>query len=206
MPKIVWSQLPQRIELPTRAGEVIDAPSAQELDAAMNDYEARRGFALPLSYREFVHWFGPGLFTGSWFDIAAPIPPTFRARVSDMCDIDRQHEMIHDPEGYWAESCAPEVLERLVLFASTEGGDWFFWDTRDVRNARQHEYGIYGHSRGNSEARVELVAPSFKSFITQVCLGPTFPFGSTEAREFEWVHYTAWPRSAKKADTRRKSE
>jgi hypothetical protein len=48
--------------------------------------------------------------------------------------MDKQREMLEDPEGYWASSVTLEVLRRLLLFASTEGGDWFFWDTADVRS------------------------------------------------------------------------
>jgi hypothetical protein len=198
MAKVVWSQLPQRVELLPREGETLERPTARELDAALDDYEARTDFRLPLSYREFVHWFGPGSLTGSWYELAAPIPERFRGRVADVYDIDKQREMIHDPDGYWATSCDPDKLQRLVLFASTEGGDWFFWDTTDVRNPGRHEYGVYGHAHGNSNARVELVAPSFKAFVTQLCLGPVYPFSNNERREVEWVHDPAWPSKPRK--------
>ena len=72
MAKVVWSRLPQRLELLVREGEVVERPSTEELDATLDDYEARAGFRLPLAYREFVHWFGPGALS-SWFKIAAPI-------------------------------------------------------------------------------------------------------------------------------------
>ena len=106
--------------------------------------------------------------------------------------------MIQDPEGYWATTCDPNRLQQLVLFASTEGCDWFFWDTADVRNVRGREYGIYGHSRGNSDAKVELVAPSFKAFITQVCLASVYPFSSHEREEVPWSYYPAWPSQPRK--------
>ncbi len=197
MAKVIWDQLPQRVELLTQSGDTIETPTAKELDAALGDYETRAGFRLPLGYREFIHWFGPGSFTGSWFELAAPIPRGFQGRVADVFDIDRQREMVLDPDGFWATSCDPDLLRRLVLFASTEGGDWFFWDTADVRDAERHEYGVYGHPHGSSSARVRLVAPSFESFITEVCLGPTYPF-STERREVEWVHRPAWPSKRRK--------
>jgi hypothetical protein len=181
-----------------REGEVLERPTARELDAALDDYESRANFRLPLAYREFVHWFGPGVLTGSWYVIAAPIPPRFRGRVGDACDLDKEREMISDPEGYWASSCDPDKLRRLVLFGSTEGGDWFFWDTADVRNPKQHEYGVYGHAHGNSNAKVELVAPSFKAFVTEVCLAPVYPFSNNERREVECIHYPAWPSKPRK--------
>lgn len=198
MPKVVWSQLPQRVKLLLREGEVLERPTSRELDAALDGYEGRAGFRFPLAYREFVHRFGPGSLTASWFELAAPIPPRFRGRVADVYDIDKQREMIHDPNGYWATSCDPDKLRRLVLFASTEGGDWFFWDTTDVRNASQREYGIYGHAHQNHGAKVELVAPSFKAFVTQLCLGPVYPFSNNERREVQWVHCPAWPSKPRK--------
>jgi hypothetical protein len=198
MPKVVWSQLPQRVELLIRKGGTLERPTARELAAALDDYEARASFRLPLAYREFIHWFGPGSLTASWYELAAPIPPRFRGRVSDVYDIDKQQEMIHDPDGYWATSCDPVKLRQLVLFASTEGGDWFFWDTSDVRSTSQREYGIYGHAHGNSGAKVELVAPSFKAFVTRVCLGPVYPFSGNERDEVQWAHYPAWPSKPRK--------
>jgi hypothetical protein len=197
MANVVWSQLPQRVKLLARDGQAVELPTTRELDAALDDYEVRAGFRLPLSYREFVHWFGPGSFTGSWFDLAAPIPKAYQGHVADIYDIEKQREMIQDAEGYWATTCDPEKLKRLVLFASTEGGDWFFWDTGDIRNATQREYGVYGHSRSTSDAKVDLIAPSFKAFVTQVCLGPLYPF-SNERRDVEWVHYPAWPNKTRK--------
>jgi SMI1-KNR4 cell-wall len=199
MPKVVWSQLPQRLELLVREGETIERPRPKELDAALDDYEARAEFRLPLSYREFIHWFGPGALS-SWFLLAAPIPERFRGRVGDVLDIDKKREMIQDPEGYWATSCDPDKLERLVLFASTEGGDWFFWDTADVRSASRREYGIYGHAHENSGAKVALIAPSFKAFVMDVCLAPVYPFSNNERREVQWSHYPAWPSKPGKRD------
>jgi hypothetical protein len=193
MPRVGWGQLRERIELLVRDGDALDRPTERELDTALNDYEARAGFRLPLAYREFVHWFGPGWFTASWYRVAAPIPTRLRGRVADVYDIDRRQEMLHDPKRYWATACDPVKLRSLVLFASTEGGDWFFWDTADVRSTSRHEYGIYGHEHGSGKAAVEFVAPSFKAFVTQVCLEPVYPFSDNEPREVRWAHLPAWP-------------
>jgi len=199
MPNVVWDQLPERMELVVRKGEVFDRPAQAELAAVFQEYEDRAGFKLPLRYREFITWFGPGMFTGEWFAIAAPTPARFREEVGDVFDLDKQQEMVLDPEGYWASSCDPGKLKQLVLFASTEGGDWFFWDTSEVRNASEHEYAIYGHARHWSEAKVEFVALSFEAFITDVCLAPVYPLGSNEEREVEFVHEPAWTARRKSA-------
>jgi SMI1-KNR4 cell-wall len=196
MAKAVWSQLPQRLKLLVRDGETLSRPSPAELDAALDDYEARVGFRLPVSYREFMHWFGPGALS-EWFQFCGPIPARFRGQVADVYDIDKQREMLEEPEGYWASSVSPEVLRQLVLFASTEGGDWFFWDTADVRSKAGREYGIYGHAHSNSGGKVELIAPSFKALVTEVALGERYPF-SDEEREPEWSFESAWPSKRRK--------
>ena len=191
MAKTLWSELPKRLEVLVRDGKTIDQPSSAEFDTALDEYEVRTGFRLPSSYREFVHWFGPGALS-VWFLICAPIPLRLRKRVANVYDIDKQREMLHKPDGYWSSSVSPEVLRRLVLFASTEGGDWFFWDTADVRNAAQHEYGIYGHAHQNNGGEVELVATDFKAFVTEIGLGNLYPF-SSEQRVPGWNYWPAWP-------------
>jgi hypothetical protein len=191
MARPIWSQLPQRLEVLIREGEMPDRPSPAELNAVLNDFEARAGFQLPASYREFMHWFGPGALS-SWFLLCGPIPPRFRELVADVFDMDNQQEMLQDPEGYWASSVQPEVLRRLVLFASTEGGDWFFWDTNDVRNPERREYGIYAHSHSISDAAVELMATSFEEFVTDIALAERYPF-SDEERSPAWTLRPAWP-------------
>jgi hypothetical protein len=190
MVKPTWNKLPQLVAVRTQRGQTLDKPSADELDAAMDGFETRAGFQFPKSYRDFMHWFGPGWFT-RWFAICGPIPERLRGEVSDVFDIDSQREMLLAP-GYWADSCDPDKLRRLVLFASTEGCDWFFWDTSDVRDAKKHEYGIYYHSRGNLDGEVVLMAPSFKAFVLEVALAPNYPL-SNHAREVEMEHWPAWP-------------
>jgi SMI1-KNR4 cell-wall len=195
-----WGQLPHRLELLVRSDEAIDKPSQEELDATLDDYEMRAGFSLPTSYREFMHWFGPGDLS-VWFQLSGPVPPRFRDQVPDVYDIDKQREMLENPEGYWASSVSPEVLRRFVLFASTEGGDWFFWDTADVRDEAGHEYGVYGHAHENGGGEVELVATTFKSFVAEVGLGERYPFSGNE-RELEWSFWPAWPRKKQRRGKR----
>jgi hypothetical protein len=191
MAKPVWSLLPQRIETLVRKGQSFDKPTPAELTAALDDYEVRAGFRLPKSYREFMQWFGPGALS-EWFQVCGPIPSRLRGQVARVYDIDRQREMLEDPDGYWATSVSPEFLRRLVLFASTEGGDWFFWNTADVRSRAGREYGVYGHAHENCGGQVELIAPTFKAFVTDVCLGDRDPFTGNE-REPEWNFWPAWP-------------
>jgi hypothetical protein len=190
MAKPVWNQLPQRIKTLVRSGEDIDRPSPDELDGALNAYEEQAGFHLPASYREFMHWFGPGALS-EWFQVCGPIPTRLRGQVAKVYDIDRQREMLQRPGGYWASSVSPEVLRRLVLFAATEGGDWFFWDTADLRSKSHREYGVYGHPHSNG-GEVQFITPSFKAFVTEVGLGKRYPF-SNEDREPEWSFWPAWP-------------
>jgi hypothetical protein len=196
MTKLVWSKLPQRLETLVREGDSLDQPNPSELDAALNDYESGTGFRLPASYRQFMHWFGPGAVS-VWFQICGPIPARFRGKVADVYDIDKQREMLEDPDGYWASSVSADVLRRLVLIASTEGGDWFFLDTADVRSKAGHEYAVCGHSHGNRGGKVELIPPSFKAFVTDVVLANRYPF-SDEEREPESSFWPAWPSKKRK--------
>ena len=191
MAKVIWSRLPQRLEVLVRDGETLNRPSPAELDATLDDYEARAGFPLPKSYREFMHWFGPGVLS-TWFQMCGPIPTRFRGRVAKVYDMDKRREVLEDPDGYWARSVTPEVLRRFVLFASTEGGDWFFWDTADVRSKAGHEYGIYGHAHENSGGEVELIAPSFKAFVLDVGLAGRCPFRGGRGKP-ECSYWPAWP-------------
>src|SRR5262249_31625898 len=120
MTKVIWSRLPRQLELLVREAETLGRPRPAELDATLDDYEARSGFRLPASYREFMHWFGPGALS-TWFQICGLIPTRFHSRVAKVYDMDKQREMLEDPQRYWASSVTPEVLRRLVLFAATEG-------------------------------------------------------------------------------------
>jgi hypothetical protein len=45
--------------------------------------------------------------------------------------------------------------------------------------------------------KVELIAPSFKAFITQVGLGKQYPFSSNE-REPEWTFRPARPKKTRR--------
>jgi hypothetical protein len=191
MPRVVWNQLPERLTVLVPAGRTLDPPSPYEFDVALNEYESQAGFCVPASYREFLHWFGPGELSG-YFQVCAPVPARFRGAVADVFDIGKQREMLQDPEGYWATSVDPERGRRLVLFAATGGGDWFFWDRGDMRDAHRREYGVYGHSQSNISGEVELMAPSFEAFVTEIGLGERYPF-SKEQRSPQWTYWPAWP-------------
>jgi len=187
----VWAELPERLGVAAHAGRVPDRPAAAELEAALDDFQARAGFRLPDSYREFLHRFGPGELSG-YFRISGPIPARLRGRVSEAFDIDAQRAMLDDPEGYWAEAVAPTLTRRLVLFAETIGGDWLFWDVGDVRDAARAEYGVYGFARGDRH-HGGLVADGFAAFIIDVCLGRGFPVNPRHPWEPEWEFRPAWP-------------
>ena len=73
------------------------------------------------------------------------------------------------------------------MFASTGGGDWYFWDTEDGRDAARREYGVYYHAREYSGDKIKLVAPSFESFVTEICLGPQYPHDRDEPRPLTWT-------------------
>jgi hypothetical protein len=197
MPTAAWEALPEQIEVPVFAGYVFDRPSPAELNATMDDYEARAGFRLPATYREFLHQFGPGELAG-YFRISGPIPPRLKGQVSEAFDIDAQKAMLDDPEGYWAEWVAPTLTRRLVLFVETIGGDWLFWNVDEVLDPSRTEYGVYGFARGDRHGG-QLVARSFAEFITAVCLDRGFPV-TNYPWEPRWEFGPAWPLRPQEAE------
>jgi len=193
----MWKDLADSLKLQTLRGFAFVRPPAKDVDAGLSACEDQLGIRLPASYRAFVRQFGPGELTG-YFHIYAPPYRGVRGRALEHWDILRENEAVRDPRGFWASDTDPALVGRLVLFASTIGGDWFFWDTADLRDARAHEYGVYGHERGAGGGEVELVAASFEQFIRDVCLGRGYPRCNEEWQP-ELAFSPAWEARAKKA-------
>jgi hypothetical protein len=158
----------------------------------MDGHEARCGFRLPATYREFLHRFGPGELS-RYFRISGPIPARLKGQVSGVFDLEAQRGMIEGTEDYQLGTL-PTSARQLVLFAETVGSDWLFWDVRDVRDPGRTEYGVYGFPRGERHGG-ELVAESFADFITDVCLGSGFPVYPRHPWEPVWEFSPAWPRT-----------
>jgi SMI1-KNR4 cell-wall len=193
----MWKDLADRLELQLSPGLAFVRPPAKDIEGGLSACERELGLALPASYRAFVHQFGPGDLSG-FFRIYAPPYRGARGRALRFWDITRENEAVREPDRWWAGEADPALLTRLVLFGSTGGGDWFFWDTADMRDARAHEYGVYAHQHGDQAGEVEPVAGSFERFVREVCLGRGYP-----SSDDEWhpllAFSPAWQARAKKA-------
>jgi hypothetical protein len=190
MAEPLWNELAGRLKIVIPEGQELDAPAPAALDGALDDLERQAGFHFPESYRRFLHTFGPGELAGH-FHIYAPIPDGVFGPAREYYDIVNENEVIRDPEGEWSDIGDPELIPRLILFASTTDGGWLFWDPADVRDPQRHEYGVYGHAPENP-GKVELVATSFKELITGVCLGKGFPAAEGTYQPV-WEFWPAWP-------------
>jgi hypothetical protein len=60
----------------------------------------------------------------------------------------------------------------MVLFGTTEWGDYVGWDRQDVTDPAGPEYGIYRLPHSRHE--VERLAGSFREFVEGYCLGEGF--------------------------------
>jgi hypothetical protein len=195
MANAIWDDLEGRLEIVLPPGQELIRPAPGLITTTVNHLEKLAGLSFPTSYREFLLRLGPGELAGH-FHIYAPIPEGVGGPANDYYDILKENETIRDPEGDWVTTGDPALVGRLILFASTSGGDWFFWDPADVRDPASHEYGIYARASDGSGTQVELVASSFATFITGVCLQNGYP-DTDRSRTPECTFWPAWPTRAK---------
>jgi hypothetical protein len=160
-----WENLYDR--LVRREGHEILGPPKEVIDSALERLEELFHTPLPQSYTEFIHLFGPGEI-GKYFEILAPSIQGFKD-----WGLTFEHEKESWPE-YLTGFGRSDLAARTICFSTTVGGDSCFWDPNDVRDTLEHEYGIYVHSRDAMTGDANFVAPSFQSFIEDVCLGKGF--------------------------------
>jgi len=171
---------------------VIHRPPSTKIDAALNECEYSLGINLPASYRAFIHQFGPGELLG-WFRMYAPLIDG-ESGASDALDIVNQHEMWQDPDGYWASTADPELVNRLVFCCDTGGGDAYFWDPNDVCDAQRNEYALYELPHSGINADVIRVADCFVDFINDFCLKTTWTKLVSEDRQTQ-DYWSCWRRA-----------
>ncbi len=164
----MWKQLYER--LVSAKGRQLVRPTEDKIDAALDHAEVELAIRFPAQYRAFIHQFGPGEL-GGYFRFYGPVNPGFGDYGNDILE---QNRSWRDPEGFWATTAQPELVSRLVCFSDTIGGDACFWDPKDLRVARTHEYGIYVLSHDSYDATVKEAAGSFMEFIENHCLGNEF--------------------------------
>ncbi len=142
MDEAEWRQL---LELLETLGE-IHPVEATALDA----YEVRSGFKLPVSYRHFCRVFGPGNLA-DWFEIAVP---AFTGKSPSNYDLDTIGQLCHKGRDFQEYSDDPQQFERAVIFGSDCTGARFLWDPEERTDKKTREYAIYAIWRDWSRERV----------------------------------------------------
>ena len=163
----MWKRLAD--QLIRKSGHDLVRPPKEKIDSALKKYEEEIGVSLPEGYKAFIREFGPGEIGA--FRVFGPKISKFRDCGNDIAE---ENQNWRDPEGYWATSGKPALVARLICFSTSIGGDACFWDPDDVRDPKNHEYGIYVLPQSGADGKVTCVAGSFKEFVESVCLGHGF--------------------------------
>jgi hypothetical protein len=164
-------------------------PGAEPLKAALTEFEKAAGFKLPRSYKTFVKVFGPGEL-GGYFRICIP--------GDQECgdDLATQHELVSATFRTADDLEHGDLLNRLLFFASTIGGETVGWDPLDVTDPRGCEYRVYYVTRSNT---CKAIAPSFPEFVSEICLKNNLYkyFGWKNQEPEDWPPQTFLPYPAK---------
>jgi len=156
-----WNALYRRLEIVIPPAAV---PLPKPTNAALDRYEAETGSKLPRSYRQFVKVFGPGSLC-EWFRIC--VPGYADRKMIDLREYDRG---THEGDDLFSEIYGqPELVQRLVFFSHTFGGDIIGWDPESRSKEEALDYMIYGLPR--TERHIVKVADSFPKFIEGVLRG-----------------------------------
>lgn len=135
-------------------------PGVDAVEAAAEQFEVTTGYKLPPSYKAFAQVFGPGEM-GDYYRICIP--------GDEKCgyDLTTGHNLAREAYSP-AEPCEQgKILDRLLYFASTIGGEFVGWDPLDMTDPINPEYRVYYVTRlGTARA----VASSFPEFVTEICL------------------------------------
>lgn len=157
----MWKRLYNTLEI-VGEGNPLPKPEKQ----AISDLEKELHFKFPREYRKFLSVFGAGLLGGDILILSPGYPD------HDVYDLKWRYEAIHINDDSWIlkyKEDSPEFIRRIIPFATSFGGDRFFWDPEDVRDPQTHEYGIYNRPRHDDN--FFLVATAFRKFVLDICLG-----------------------------------
>jgi hypothetical protein len=163
MGKEDWQSLYDSLEVNIAEGRPKAIKPTPEV---LKNYTITTGFKLPTDYCDFIQVFGPGEL-GEKFSIYAPGYPTF----GDSIDLATFNHSLHtdsdsnDLDFYQKR----EQIERLHFFACTSASEVIGWDPEDTRDVARADYGIYIMLHGRRSP--ELLTPTFREFVLDVCLG-----------------------------------
>jgi len=138
--------------------------------SALDEFEHNSGFLLPESYRRFVLRFGPGTFEN--IDEATVASPGYPKTYDDydLARLNRGYGVRDWPDDEIRMSFGPNVdrVRRLILFASTSGGDRYGWDPLDPTDESAHEYGVYLLPR-HGKPLMRRTGKTFAEFVATRC-------------------------------------
>ena len=164
----IWAGFAEAVEF-TQSKRPMKLQSEKDLDAA----DQALGLKLPRSYRSFVKRFGAGdlsleVCPCEW-TIWAPGNPKNRFN-SSLEERNKSYRAISP--GDWSRvSPEPVRASRLVYFADSPLSlNTYGWDTEDVTNPDEPEYGVYAFNSRSILKRLPRVASFFFDFITGYCL------------------------------------
>lgn len=145
-------------------------------DSALDAYETRSRFRLPLSFRSFVKLFGPGQLA---FDFSIRAPGYVKSAEEclsnsayPLVDIDCFNRDLRG-EGPLRPDVLGEYTDpdgrigRLIFFADNTAGDLVGWDPQELIDAEAVESAIYMVL--GEEMSLRFVANSFFQFIDTIC-------------------------------------
>jgi hypothetical protein len=158
MNKRRWTSLLKGLRIENDMGKLTPVDRS-----AFDAFRRESGVALPSSYRAFCSVFGAGEIARE-FLIAVP---GFQGR-SEVYSLRRLQEMSHQDLEYDEYSPDPNQHARGLFFATDVLGSKYFFDPKDVTDARNYEYGVYTLRR---DWVVRRIADDFWQFLTDLCLG-----------------------------------
>jgi hypothetical protein len=163
MAMATWDELSQSIK--TWDDAVLRTATDADLDA----FEAKRGFILPLSYRDFAKTFGRCTLGLGSTEFAIPsIKDSSESRYNLTYFNSMMHGFaVQDAQTPYATTKTPDIALNLVFFSSDEGGDSYGWYPKEVTDAETNEYAIYGRF----DHVYRQVASSFVEYVMDYCLG-----------------------------------
>jgi hypothetical protein len=166
-----WNQLHGELEIQGGRRKK-RTPTARTIEK----FESDTGITLPKSYKEFAELFGAGELAG-YYRFTVPLGR------SDQYDLATFNETSHgsSDDDTWGEYASPQVLEKVLFFASTIGGELFAWRTDEVTNSKNSEYAVYRFLR---RPKLREVAKSFEEFFDKCLKGKLDSFDEPPPKSY----------------------
>jgi len=143
------------------------APIPKPTKKDMDHFEETAGFQLPQSYREFAMAFGAGDLARK-FKFATP---GSKDRAYDLSRFHRECRKFAVSDAslaYFPETDLPRALRMFWFSLDDIRSQYFGWDTLDLTDVKNHEYGIY--ILPDSKRVILRIAGSFPEFVNEFCL------------------------------------